>query len=42
MKSSYIYIYIYLVDEILETLEGYQKYLIPAVESPKLRRWTED
>ena len=33
---------IFLLDEILETLEGYQKYLIPAGASPLLRRWMED
>ena len=33
---------IYLLDEILETLEGYPKYLIPAAASPLLRDWMQD
>ena len=33
---------IFLLDEILETLEGYQKYSIPAGASPLLRRLMED
>ena len=33
---------VYLLEELLETLEGHQKYLIPADASSSLREWMQD